>query len=112
MEKAPKDDKTGEKCTESVYRMDAGSLRAAREARGLSQREMAEELQTPYRTYQDWERNGAPGVVAIATRLRALQHSYIMDRVFWDGITAPIPLEIREANTKALREMESFGIRR
>jgi DNA-binding transcriptional regulator YiaG len=48
--------------------MTAAELKKARKRLGLTQKKMAEELNTPYRTYQDWERKmrRVPGMCDIA----------------------------------------------
>jgi DNA-binding transcriptional regulator YiaG len=51
--------------------MEKGELKAARRILGLNKAEMARTLETPYRSYCDWE-SGArriPGVCAVAMRL-------------------------------------------
>jgi DNA-binding transcriptional regulator YiaG len=48
--------------------MTAEELKKARKRLGLTQKKMAKELNTPYRTYQDWERKQrrVPGMCDIA----------------------------------------------
>ena len=48
--------------------MTNSQLKQARLALGLSIAEMAKALNTPYRTYQDWELGNrrVPGIVAVA----------------------------------------------
>jgi DNA-binding transcriptional regulator YiaG len=50
--------------------MTADELKEARRIMGLTQKKMAEELETPFRTYQDWEGGLAriPGSCAVAVR--------------------------------------------
>jgi DNA-binding transcriptional regulator YiaG len=55
-------------------------LKEAREKLGRNQAEMAAELGTPYRTYQDWERGKAriPGTCAVAMRLLLEKDQWVM----------------------------------
>ena len=50
--------------------MTPNELKRIRKDLGLTQKKMAEFIETPYRTYQDWElgTNKIPGVVAIALK--------------------------------------------
>ena len=50
--------------------MTGEELKEARRVLGLTQKQMAEALETPFRTYQDWEmgRPKIPGVVAVAVQ--------------------------------------------
>lgn len=59
--------------------MTAKQLREARQKLGLSQKEIAEALETPFRTYQNWELEGpegrrVPGIVAVAIRCIGQKH--------------------------------------
>lgn len=58
-------------------------LKVARRALGLNKVEMAQALQTPYRTYSDWE-SGArriPGICAIATGLLLKRDRWVMQAI-------------------------------
>lgn len=51
--------------------MNRPNLRAIRDRLGLTQAQMAEQLNTPLKTYQPWEsgRREAPGCLAVALRV-------------------------------------------
>ncbi len=54
--------------------MAPAELKQARQLLGLNIKQMAEALQTPYRTYQDWEhgKRRIPGIAEVA--IKALNH--------------------------------------
>ena len=53
-----------------VITVDKPELKAARKRLNLTQREMAEKLGTPLRTYQGWEAGRrAPGIVPVCMKL-------------------------------------------
>ena len=60
--------------------MTHAELKTARCTMGVSASEMARALQTPLRTYQDWESgvNRIPGVVAVAVSLLGERMSWSM----------------------------------
>jgi DNA-binding transcriptional regulator YiaG len=58
-------------------------LKTHRESLGLKIAEMAIRLQTPYRTYQDWE-NGSrriPGICCAAVQMLLERDKAFMDRI-------------------------------
>lgn len=63
--------------------MKADELQKARMAMGLSVSELAKVLETPYRTYQDWEagRNRIPGVAKVAVALLQQKDKWVMQTI-------------------------------
>lgn len=59
------------------------SLKAAREKMGRNRAELAAELGTPYRTYQDWEagRRGIPLLAAVAVGLMLDKDAWVMHKI-------------------------------
>ncbi|GFO67909.1 hypothetical protein GMLC_14880 [Geomonas limicola] len=58
-------------------------LKASRRQLGLNQAEMAQQLRTPYRTYQDWERGTRriPGVCEVAVELLVKKDRWVMQAI-------------------------------
>lgn len=71
--------------------MNAATLKSARLALGMNQAAMAKLLDTPYRTYQDWEADKAriPGVVGVAVRLLQERERWVMRSII-DKIDADL----------------------
>lgn len=73
------------------------TLKSHRRTLGLNQTEMARRLQTPYRTYQDWERGSRriPGVCIVAVELLLERDRRFMDemkvRVMGNKTSTPPP---------------------
>jgi DNA-binding transcriptional regulator YiaG len=63
-----------------IENLTAAELRAARIRLGLNMAEMATQLRTPYRTYQEWENGGRriPGICTIAVELLEKKDRWIM----------------------------------
>ena len=63
--------------------MTSNELQTARVALGWSASELARQLDTPLRTYQDWEAgvNRIPGVAAVAVRLLGERDTWVMGTV-------------------------------
>lgn len=64
-------------------RMTGESLKNARMTLGLSVSELARQLDTPYRTYQDWEagRNRIPGITKVAVALLQERDKWVMQTI-------------------------------
>ena len=62
--------------------MTPAELTAARERMGLNMSQMAKQLKTKYRTYQDWEygRRRIPGIVEAAVELLLQKDAWLMRR--------------------------------
>lgn len=86
--------------------MTGDDLRNARKALGeLSAAEMARQLKTPLRTYQDWEsgENRIPGIAEVAVDLLMQKDNWVMNGVFSridERIRADFPVKV---------EMETCG---
>lgn len=83
--------------------MTANELKTARLALGLNRAELARQLDTPYRTYQDWEAgiSPVPGVAGVAVGLLQERDRWVMatikadiaaklDREFPQGIRSEV----------------------
>ena len=63
--------------------MTPAALKTSRRELGLNMVEMAKQLRTPYRTYQDWEHGNRriPGVCAVAVELLIKRDRWVMQAI-------------------------------
>lgn len=74
--------------------MTTDELKNARKTLKMNQAAMAVLLDTPYRTYQDWEAGKAriPGVVGVAMRLLRERDKWVMAKVL-NSVDARVAME-------------------
>jgi len=63
--------------------MTISELKSARIKMGLNKSEMAKQLRTPYRTYQDWEsgERRIPGVCEVAVELLLIKDKWLTQKI-------------------------------